>query len=101
MVDVKDSNKAELLVIVEALRIYHEECSLSSAIPWVVNSNKGLSRFQYLLIRIDLYHLLSKLGFFHVLHSTNEKAHVLAKQWVDCRSFDVILSFFSCVYWLQ
>lgn len=89
-VEIKDSNEAELLAILEALHIFNTlyqnllivERDSSNAISWV-NSFFGPWKMQFYLNEIRLLASPSPVSFQHISRSANSMAACLAKQGVD------------------
>lgn len=89
-VGIKDSNEAEILAILEALRIYHRpfqyplvvESDSMNAVYWA-RSFKGPWKMQFYLNEIKVLMTGNCIFFQHVSRSTNGMPDSLAKQGVD------------------
>lgn len=88
--EIKDSNQAEVLAILEAVRIYSSsflnslivKSDLANTISWV-NSLRGPWKIQFLFN--EIHHLMSliRVSFQHISRPANGMADCLAKQGVE------------------
>ena len=94
-IDAKDSKEAEILSILETLRLFSAlfrqplivESDSLNAISWVSNAAKGLWKAYFCLDEIKFLSSELDVEFRHILPSMNEEADVLAKRGLHRSSF--------------
>ena len=87
-VGVRDSNEAEVLAILEALRIFSRSLQgrlivgsdSSNGISWVMNSTVKPWKFQFFLNEIKEFASSHSVVFSHVIRTANGLVDPLAKQ---------------------
>eukprot|EP00268_Persea_americana_P044027 TRINITY_DN44462_c0_g1_i1.p1 TRINITY_DN44462_c0_g1~~TRINITY_DN44462_c0_g1_i1.p1 ORF type:complete len:100 (+),score=16.34 TRINITY_DN44462_c0_g1_i1:64-363(+) len=90
-VGVRDSNEAEVLVILEALWCFSRmfrgslivESDSSNTIAWVSNRKANPWKFKFLFNEIQALSSSINVVFCHELISANHMADALAKQGID------------------